>query len=87
MSLIICQIFYRKAVQNKTSCFFSDKYEIYVELVSRVKPDTLYRLNALSYSSITIRGQQYKFSQAGHHFIVLNPKTGKYMLNKYIVKN
>ncbi len=57
--------------------FFLDKRKIYVELVSRIKPDTLYRLDAQAYSSITIRGQQHNFAQAGHHFIVLNPKTGK----------
>ncbi|XP_028401484.1 phosphatidylinositol phosphatase PTPRQ-like [Dendronephthya gigantea] len=53
-----------------------DTFRIYVELVSRVKPDTLYRIDADSFSSITIRGTQHKFSQPGHHFIVLDPKTG-----------
>ena len=57
--------------------FSVDKYKIYVELVSRVKPDVLYRIGAEPHSSITIRGRHFSFVQAGHHFIVLNPKTGK----------
>jgi hypothetical protein len=67
---------------------FLGKYKIYVELVSRVEPDTLYRLDAQSYSSINIRGQQHNFAQAGHHFIVLDPKTGKFMhFYKHIAEN
>ena len=67
----------RTSPKNVFLCFCVDKYKIYVELVSRVKPDVLYRLGAKSYSSITMRGRQYSFVQAGLHFIVLNPKTGK----------
>lgn len=54
----------------------ADTFRIYVELVSRIEPDVLYRIDAESFSSITIRGNQHNFSKPGHHFIVLDPKTG-----------
>jgi hypothetical protein len=55
---------------------FADSREIYVELLSRIKPDTLYRVDAQPYSSITVNGQLFTFDQHGLHFIVLDPKTG-----------
>ncbi|XP_028400896.1 protein sidekick-2-like [Dendronephthya gigantea] len=49
---------------------------IYVELVSRIQEDVMYRHDAQSHSSITVGEQRHTFDLHGMHFIVLDPKTG-----------
>ena len=50
---------------------------IYVELVSRIEEDVLYRSDGKPHSSITVKGQQKQFQTHGHHFVILDAMTGE----------
>lgn len=55
---------------------YAESHMIVVELVSRIEEDVLYRLDGQPHSSISIGGQQIKFTGHGLHFVILDAKTG-----------
>ena len=63
-----------------TKCFFSDASRINVKLISRLEEDVLYRVYGQYHSSITVAGVVYNFNQYGHNFLILDARTGWYIV-------
>lgn len=53
-------------------------------MTSRVEEDVSYRVYGRAYSSITVSGVTYDFYEHGHHFVVLDARTGRLDCDAYM---